>query len=60
MESKQVPKKTKEALTKAYESLNDAEVTREIIRIQLRLLGLVTDKNMVEFINDAIAAIQVA
>jgi len=60
MESQFVTKATKKELTKVYQSLNDAEITKAINRLQLELLELVTDKNLLEYISEVIEALQVA
>ena len=60
MECGEVSDKAKEALSKTYRSLDDAAVTRTIIELQQKLLTLVVDEDMLEFINEQIESAQAA
>lgn len=57
MASEHVSKTRKAALKRAFEGLNDAHVSRRINELQQQLLGLLTDKDMLEFVNESVAAI---
>lgn len=57
MASEYVPESRKAALKRTFKGLNDAHVNRRINELQQQLLGLLTDKDMVEFVNEAVAAI---
>ena len=52
MQCAEVTEESKEHLTKIYASLNDARITRKIAHLQTDLLTLITDKNMLEFIDE--------
>jgi hypothetical protein len=47
-------------LKRRFDSLNDAHITRKINELQHRLLELVTDKDVVKFVNEMVEATKVA
>jgi predicted ATP-grasp superfamily ATP-dependent carboligase len=52
MDCKALSEEKRSELKKRYEGLNDAHITRKINELQHRLLAIVVDKDMVEFINE--------
>jgi hypothetical protein len=60
MDCKEISKKKKAELEKKYKSLNDAHITRQINELQHRLLAVVVDEDMIEFINEMAQAAKVA
>jgi hypothetical protein len=60
MDCEVVSEEKKAGLKKRYESLNDAHITRKINELQHRLLAIIVDEDMVEFINEMAEAAKVA
>jgi hypothetical protein len=60
MQSSCVSKESKARLKKTFEGLNDAEITRNINKLQQELLGLVCDTELLEFINEMIEPLRAA
>ena len=48
MELPQIPKKTKDALTKIYNQLNPAQLKRDIEKLQGKLIDLVVEKKRLQ------------
>jgi hypothetical protein len=60
LESDSVPKEKKDELTRTFEGLNDANITRRINELQLHLLTLVSDKDLLGFVDEMVKAAQAA
>ena len=60
MEHEAVSQESKDRLQEIYEGLNDALITKRILELQRQLLGLIDDKDLIEFVEEKVTEAQAA
>lgn len=60
MECKAISKATKTRLEKTYLSLNDAKITRKINELQLTLISLISDEELLAYVEEVVEDVKAA